>query len=159
MTEKRCFLYKHACVSLSNYNKVLNWVVHVAKCCNSNTQTILYTKNYIDRFLSLNTNLSSINEFKLSAICSLWIASKVSDNEPLCSDECVYGSGGMFLKKEIVEYEKVVLKVLGYQMYCTIPNIPLTGSPELKTICEQFLSYTAISYLFAFIDCFASKTA
>ncbi len=91
-------------------------------------------------------------ELKLVGICSLWIASKFVDVEPLSCEECIDAAHGNFTRDQLVQGEKSVLETLDYKMFCQIPTLPLNVSPEMRNVCEYFLSYAALSYLFAFID-------
>jgi cyclin A len=150
-------------ISINMRSFIIDWLVDITEKINCGREIIFLTVNIIDRYLSIKHKFN-INQIKLLAITSMWIAIKVEDID--WTDELdkasklieKTNSEEFCTKKGILKMESNILTVLNYNLHP--PTIIYFGRfwANIANICGKSYCYfnyiselTILNYEFSFI--------
>ncbi|XP_069001674.1 cyclin-A1 [Embiotoca jacksoni] len=94
---------------------LVDWLVEVVHEFNLHSETLLLAVNYLDRFLS-STACVRRRELQLVGTSALLIAAKYEEISPPELTEFVYITDSTYAKKQLIQMEHVLLRVLDYKL-------------------------------------------
>jgi len=135
---------------------LVNWIAEVHWKFKMQPETLFLTVNLIDRFLSIKT--IKLNKFQLLALCALLISAKYMETVVPSIKDLVRIVNHMYTREEIIQAERCVLVLLGFDLgypdplhflrriskadgYGTRTKILANYLIEIALLDEHFLSY------------------
>ncbi|OUM57060.1 hypothetical protein PIROE2DRAFT_49027 [Piromyces sp. E2] len=93
---------------------LINWIAEVHWKFRMQPETLYLTVNIIDRFLSVKS--IKLNKFQLLGLCSLLISAKYEETVVPSIKDLVYMVNNMYTNEEIIQAERCVLVLLGFDL-------------------------------------------
>ncbi|ORX58440.1 A/B/D/E cyclin [Piromyces finnis] len=93
---------------------LINWIAEVHWKFRMQPETLYLTINIIDRFLSIKS--IKLNKFQLLGLCSLLISAKYEEMVVPSIKDLVYMVNHMYTHEEIIQAERCVLVLLGFDL-------------------------------------------
>ncbi|KAL1801949.1 hypothetical protein ACET3Z_030596 [Daucus carota] len=106
---------------------LVDWLVEVADEYKLISDTLYLAVSYIDRYLS--SHALSRNKLQLLGVSCMLIASKHEEITPPRIEDFCYITDNTYVKEEVVEMEKDILKFLNFEV----------SNPTTKTFIRSFL--------------------
>lgn len=98
---------------------LVDWLVEVHMKYHLRPETLFLTVNIIDRYASLKT--VARKKFQLLGVVAMFIAAKFEEIDPPRAHEFSYITDHTYSKREILEFEAVVLATLDFQIAVPTP--------------------------------------
>jgi cyclin-A len=137
---------------------LVDWLVEVSEEYRLHSETLCLAVNYIDRFLSFMSVVRA--KLQLVGTAAMFIASKYEEIYPPEIGEFVYITDDTYTKQQVLRMEKLLLKVLSFDLcapsshsfinlFSCMMNIPEKVKFMAQYLCElsllralPFLNYT-----------------
>lgn len=121
-------------ISKNMRETLVDWLVEVLEEYKLVSDTLYLTVSYVDRFLS--SHALRRNKLQLLGVCCMLVASKYEEISPPNVEDFCYITDNTYMKEEVVEMEKKVLKFFNFEM----------GSPTTKSFLRIFTRVTEENY-------------
>jgi cyclin A len=122
------YMSKQPEVNSKMRNILIDWMVEVADEYKLHDETLFLAVHFIDRFLSAMS--VSRQSFQLLGTSALFISSKYEEIYPPDINEFVYITDDSYTKKQVLNMERMVLKVLQFDI----------SSPSIHYFLKKFLT-------------------
>ncbi|KAK8938315.1 Cyclin-A3-1 [Platanthera guangdongensis] len=134
-------------VSASMRGILVDWLVEVAEEYKLVADSLFLAISYVDRFLSRNP--IEKKKLQLLGVSCILIASKYEEIEPPNVEELCYITDNTYTKKEVVEMEASILKVLNFEIGNPTANTFLRQTEFLASYLAELslLDYECIRFL------------
>ncbi|XP_047118069.1 G1/S-specific cyclin-E [Schistocerca piceifrons] len=106
---------RHPCLQSRMRSILLDWLIEVCEVYNLHRETYHLTMDFIDRYLSIQSNIPK-QQLQLIGITCLFIAAKVEEIYPPKLTEFAYVTDGACTESEILEKELAILKTLNWNL-------------------------------------------
>uniref|UniRef100_A0A3B4B0V3 G2/mitotic-specific cyclin-B2 n=1 Tax=Periophthalmus magnuspinnatus TaxID=409849 RepID=A0A3B4B0V3_9GOBI len=109
------YLEKHPEITSGMRVILVDWLVEVAQEYKLRSETLYLAVNYLDRFLS-DTAFIKRGKLQLVGTAALMIAAKYEEIFPPELNEFVYITDSTYTKRQLIQMEYILLKVLTFKM-------------------------------------------
>ncbi|XP_026185145.1 cyclin-A1 [Mastacembelus armatus] len=143
------YLEKHPEITGGMRVILVDWLVEVVEEYKLRSETLHLAVNYLDRFLSCTAYLKR-DKLQLVGTAALLIAAKYEEIFPPELNEFAYITDNTYTKKQLVQMEHVVLKLLAFKMAAPTTNQFLRLFMSIHSVCgntENLALVRKISYL------------
>lgn len=143
--------YDDNAVDSLSRKKMIDWKFRVVDHFGISRETVATSTNLLDRFVYQHTCDRMV--FKLAAMTSLYMASKVDDYTQLPLAKLVELSRGEFLATDIVEMESTILKALSWRVnpvtvhsfiHSLVQLVPVADSNVVAAIHDRAIFFAEL---------------
>ncbi|RUS69001.1 hypothetical protein EGW08_023237, partial [Elysia chlorotica] len=133
---------------------LLDWLSEVCEVYRLHKETFMLTVDFIDRYLSVTTNVPK-TQLQLLGISALFVAAKLEEIYPPKLHEFAYVTDSACTEQEIIKQEMIIVKALKWNLtpmttnawlmiYLQVANIDHIHDPALGFVFPQFSTHAFI---------------